>query len=79
MVLDEKFLQEYPVTSGVSQGFILGLTLLLQYINELPDDIICNTAIYADDTTLYIQCDQASYLLQQLELTSNLNLICKTL
>ena len=31
---------------------ILGPTLFLLYINDLLD-IICNIAIYADDTTLY--------------------------
>ena len=31
-------------------------------INDLPDDVICNTSIYADDTTLYSRCDQASDL-----------------
>ena len=35
---------------------------LLLYINGLPDDVICNIAIYADDTTLYSKCDQASDL-----------------
>ena len=30
------------------------------------------TAIYADDTTLYSKCDQASDLWQQLELTTEL-------
>ena len=40
----------------------------LQYINHLPDDVICDTAIYADDTILYSKCDQASELWQQLEL-----------
>ena len=39
--------------------FILGPTLFLLHINDLPDDVICNVAIYADDTTLYSQCDQA--------------------
>ena len=39
--------------------FILGPTLFLLHINGLPDDVICNVAIYADDTTLYSQCDQA--------------------
>ena len=34
--------------------------------------IICNIAIYADDTTLYSKCDQASDLWQQLELASEL-------
>ena len=49
---------------------ILGSTLFLLYINDLPDDVICNIAIYADDTTLYSKCDQPSDLWQQLELAS---------
>ena len=40
-------------------------------INELPDDVICNIVTYADDTTLYSKCDQASDL-WQLELASEL-------
>ena len=38
----------------------------------LPDDVICDIAIYADDTTLYSKCDQTSDLWQQLELASEL-------
>ena len=53
MVLDGKSAQEYLVNSGVSQGSILGPTLSLLLINDLPDDVICNFVIYADDTTLY--------------------------
>ena len=60
MVLDGKSSQEYSVNAGVPQGFIPGPTLFLLYINDLLDDIICNIAIYADDTTLYSTCDQAS-------------------
>ena len=48
----------------------LFLTLFLLYLNDLPDDVICNIAICADDTTLYSKCDQASDLWQQLELGS---------
>ena len=33
---------------------------------------MCDIAIYADDTTLYSKCDQASDLWQQPELTSEL-------
>ena len=69
VVLDGKSSQEYPVNAGVPQGSILGRTLFLPYLNDLPHD---NITIYADDTTLYSKCDQASGLLQQLELASKL-------
>ena len=72
VVLDGISLQEYPVNAGVPQGSILGPTLLLLYINDIPDDVICNIAVYADGTTLYSKCDQASDLWQQLELASEL-------
>ena len=72
MVLDLKSSQEYPVNAGVSQGFILGSTLFLPYINDLPEDVIYSIAIYADDTTLFSKFDQASDLWQQLELASEL-------
>ena len=62
--------QEYPVNAGVPQGSILGPTLFLLHINDLPDDVICDIAIYADDTTLYSKCSRASDLWQQLQLAS---------
>ena len=72
VVLDGKSSQEYPVIAGVPQGSILGPTLFLLHINDLPDDVICNIAIYADDTTLSSKCNQASDLWQELELASEL-------
>ena len=60
MVLHGKSSQEYTVNSGVLQGSFLGPMLFLVYINDLPDDVICIIAVYADDTTLYAKCDQAS-------------------
>ena len=72
MVLDGKSSQEYPVSVGVPKGSILGPTLSLLYINDLPDNNICDIAIDADDTNLYSKCDQASDLWQHLELASEL-------
>ena len=69
MVLHGKSSQEYPVNAGVPQGSILGPTHLLLYINDLPDDGICNIAICAD-TTLYSKRNQAPDLWQQLQLSS---------
>ena len=55
---DGKSSQEYPVNAGVPQGPILGLL----YIKDLPDHVIRNIAICADDWV--------SDLWQQLELAS---------
>ena len=68
MVLGAKSSQEYPVNAGVPQSFILGPTFFLLYSNDLPDNVICNIDVYADDTTLYSKCDQAFDLWQQLEM-----------
>ena len=72
VVLDGKSSQEYPVNAGVPQRFTLRLTLFLLYINDLPDNVICNIAIYADGTTFYSMFDQSSDLWQHLELVSEL-------
>ena len=72
VVLDEKSLQEYQINAGAPQGSILGPTLFLLYITDLPEDVICNIAVYADDTTLCSKCDQVSDLWQQPKLASEL-------
>ena len=51
--MDGKSSQSYPVNTGVPQGSILGFTHFLLHINDLPGDVICIIAVYADDTTLY--------------------------
>ena len=72
VILDGKSSQGHPVNAGLPQEYILGPTLFLLYINDLPDDVICNIAVYADDTTLCSKCNQTSDLWQQLELASEL-------
>ena len=46
--------------------------LFLLYVNDLPDVVVCDVAINANDTTLCSKCDRASDLWQQLELASEL-------
>ena len=72
VVIDGNCSQEYPVNAELPRDSILGPTFFLLYNNDFPDDVICNTAVYADDTTLYSKCDQPFDLWQQLELSFEL-------
>ena len=56
--MDGKSSQEYPVNAGVPKGSILSPkgsilspTVFLPYVNNLPDDVIFDIAIYGDDTS----------------------------
>ena len=64
MVLDGKSSKEYPVNARVPQVSILATTLFLLYINDIPDVVISDITIYADDTTLYSKFYQASDIWQ---------------
>ena len=56
----------------VTQSFILRPILFLLYINDLPVDVICNIAIYADDTSFYSKCDQDPDFWQRLQYATEL-------
>ena len=54
VVLEGKESDLVPVTSGVPQGSVLGPILFLIYINDIPDQIVSQVCLFADDTAVYL-------------------------
>ena len=53
VVLDGTHSDSAPVISGVPQGSCLGPILFLIFINDLPNGILSNVRLFADDCVLY--------------------------
>ena len=68
MALNVKSSQDYSANDGVSDDASFGPALFQVYINDLPDNFICNIAINADDTTLCSKCNWVSDLWHLLQL-----------
>ena len=78
-VINGKSSQEYPVNAGFPQGSILGPTLFLLYIKDLPGDVIYDIAIYAHDTKSILSVIRHLICGNNLNWLLNLNLIYETL
>ena len=66
-------IRENQSTKGCArESSILGLTSFLLYIDDLPDDVICNIAINADDILSTLSVIRRLDLWQQLELAAEL-------
>ena len=73
VVLDGQKSSTRQLNAGVPQGSVLGPTLFLLYINDLPDNIVSKLVMYADDTTLFNSADKGKDYLQRQQLCDTLN------
>ena len=68
----------YSINSGEPQGFVIGPTLFLSFINNLPDCILSKISICADDTTLYSSLDKTKDLFDKDEMAADLKYDLRT-
>ena len=58
VVIEVEESDSVPVASGVPEGSVLGRILFLTYINDLPQDIVSQVRLFADDTAIYLTLEE---------------------
>ena len=59
-----------PVSMGIPQGLVLGPTLFVLFMNDLPRSVPSGSVyMYADDTTIYCVGETADLVIDQLNKT----------
>ena len=53
VLVENKVSHSLPVLSGVPQGSVVGPSLFLAYINDLPGSVKSRVSLFADDTIVY--------------------------
>ena len=57
VVVDGEVSDVAPVTSGVPQGSVLGPFLFLAFINDMPECVLSQCRLFADDSIVYRKID----------------------
>ena len=78
VVLDGQSSTVFNINAGVPQGSVLGPTLFLVFINDLPDEALSLIGIYADHSTVYSSINGLITLIKFRWLLS-LSIICVVL
>ena len=66
MVINGETSDTKSINAGVPQGSILGPMFFLIYINDIVNNISCNTKLFADDTPLFLVVDNEYEAAEQL-------------
>ena len=53
VVLNGQLSKWSPIKAGVAQGWISGLLFFLLFINDLPNGLLSNPKLFADDTSIF--------------------------